>query len=258
MTLGFLGTGTITSAMVTGLHEAASGYSIRVSPRNPAVAADLANRFADVSVASSNQAVLDECETVIVAVRPQIAREVLAELHFRADHHVISVVAGYSVRRIEGLVAPATRVARAIPLPFAARRRSPTAIYPHDPVAAEVFAQLGAALEIDSEDRFSALSAATATMATYFAMADSMASWMVGCGISPAFARDYVARVHSGLAQTALEQPERTFQQLAVDHATRGGTNEQIRNHVTEAGVFDRITEALDAVLRRVTAASQG
>src|SRR5579872_6679391 len=113
MTLGFLGTGAITSAIVTGLHAASSGYSTRVSPRNPDVAADLARRFPEVSIASSNQQVVDDSDTVVIAVRPQIAEAVLAELRFRPDHQVISLMSGFMVARVAVLVAPATKISRA-------------------------------------------------------------------------------------------------------------------------------------------------
>src|SRR5581483_5745493 len=108
MRIGFLGTGAITSAMVTGLCSAGvEQHSIVLSPRNSAVAADLAHRFPQVLVAASNQQVLDECEVAVIAVRPQIAQSVLSELRFRANHHVISLVSGYSVRRVSDLVGPA-------------------------------------------------------------------------------------------------------------------------------------------------------
>ena len=79
MKIGFVGTGEIALAMVTGLSSpGAAPHSIRLSPRNHAIAADLANRFPGVSVASSNQEVLDSCETAVIAIKPQIARSVLA------------------------------------------------------------------------------------------------------------------------------------------------------------------------------------
>lgn len=257
MKLGFLGTGTITSAMIAGLHAAGGRHSILVSPRNPAVAAGLARQFKEVSVAGSNQDVVDGCDTVMVAVRPQIAQEVVRELHFRADQHVISVVSGYSIRKLGGLVAPATRICRAVPLPLAERRESPTGIYPRDPIATALFSEIGAAFEVDSETQFDALCVATATMASYFAFADCVTSWLARHEIPAQQARDYMANVFAGLADTALRAPERSFETLAVEHATRGGTNEQIRNHITRDGAFQSLTEALDGVMVRVTAASR-
>src|SRR5205823_5386578 len=140
-------TGAITSALVTGLSSTGERHTIRLSPRNARVAADLANRFSHVFVALSNQEVVDESEVVVVAVRPQIAQDVLSELRFRADLNVISLVSGFSLRRMSELVNPAGKVTRAVPLPSAAQRRSPTAIYPRDSVSVELFASLGAAFE---------------------------------------------------------------------------------------------------------------
>jgi pyrroline-5-carboxylate reductase len=258
MTLGFIGTGAITSAMVTGLRSSGcEERSIRLSPRNEAVAAGLASRFPQVSVSSSNQAVLDECETVVIAVRPQVAEHVLEELHFDAGHTVISLVSGLPIRRLAALTAPACRISRAVPLPSAARRRSPTAIYPRDCEAVELFTRLGAAFAVETEDEFDTLCTATATMATYFAFADGAASWLTRHGIPQEQARNYIAQIFSGLAHTAIAAPERSFQSLAADHATRGGTNEQVLNHLIAHGVFDSFSEALDGILRRVTAVSR-
>jgi pyrroline-5-carboxylate reductase len=262
MKLGFLGTGAITSAMVTGLSSPYKGKhdaegAIVLSPRNAASAADLARRFPQVSVASSNQEVVDECGTVVIAVRPQIAENVLSELNFRPDHRVISLVSGFSVPRLSVLIAPAGSISRAVPLPSAARRRSPTGIYPRDGHTIELFALLGAAFAVDTEHEFDALCTATATMATYFAFADGVASWLARNGIPAAQARDYIARIYAGLSDTAMVDPERSFHALAADHATRGGINEQVLTLLTAHGTFEKFSECLDGVMRRVTAASQ-
>lgn len=253
MRLGFLGTGTITSATVTGLSAARCEYAMVLSPRNEAVAADLARRFPSVAVASSNQALVDECETVVIAVRPQIAEEVLKELRFSADQNVISVVSGFSVARLAGLVAPAAKITRAVPLPSAARRGSPTAIYPRDRLTVELFGHLGTAFAVDTEREFDALCTITATMAAYFAFAGGAAGWLTQQGIAAQEARDYVAQIFLGLAETAVGRQGSSFEQLATDHATRGGTNEQVLTYLRGHGVFERFAEALDGVMRRVT-----
>src|SRR6185312_9756127 len=126
---------TITAAIVTGLNAAGHGEPIAVSPRNAQVAADLSRRFANVTVAASNQAVLDACEVAVLAVRPQIVAGVLPELRFRPDHQVISLIAATSLAYLRAATAPAAAVTRAVPMPMVARRQGPTAIYPASPVA---------------------------------------------------------------------------------------------------------------------------
>jgi len=89
MQLGFIGTGEITSSIVTGLCSfGATSHSIRLSPRNATVARELSNRFKGISVASSNQDVLDHSETIFIAVRPAAARAVLSELRFGRDRQI--------------------------------------------------------------------------------------------------------------------------------------------------------------------------
>src|SRR5262245_31111364 len=143
MTVGFIGTGAITAAIVTGLNaEGGSRYAIRLSPRNAAVAAGLASRFAKVSVCGSNQEVLDASHTVVLAVRPQVAAQVLSRLRFASGHIVISLIAGFSTDRIADLVSPVSNISRAIPLPSVAQRRCPIAIYPPGGPAADLFGPL--------------------------------------------------------------------------------------------------------------------
>jgi pyrroline-5-carboxylate reductase len=150
MQLGFIGSGEITLSIVTGLSSSGvAPHSIWLSPRNSAVAHGLANRFHGISVASCNQEVLDHSATIVIAVRPSAARDVLSELAFRPDHRVISLVSALSLRSLSELVAPAVRIARAVPLPSAAKQLSPTAIYPppirwplNSSLALELFFQL--------------------------------------------------------------------------------------------------------------------
>ncbi len=207
-------------------------------------------------VGSSNQEVLDHSETIVIAVRPSAAREVLSELDFRRDHQVISVVSALSLASLSELVAPAVRIARAVPLPSAATQLSPTAICPPDPVALELFAGVGTVFPTEEEKQFDAICATTATIAYYFAFNETVASWLEHQGIPASQARDYIARLFLGVTSGAVETPQRSFQSLAASHATAGGINEQFLKYLVEHGVLTRVSEALDAILLRVGAES--
>lgn len=258
MTLGFIGTGEITSAMVAGLCSSDNRYSIRLSPRNLAIATALADRFPNVSVASSNQNVLDSCESVFIAVRPPVVRNVLSELRFRPNHQVISLVSGLSLQSVSQLVAPATRVTRAVPLPSTAKRIGPTAIYPSDPVVNDLFSAIGNVFEVESEDQFELFCATTATMAFTYTFLDGIAAWLSRNNIPQEKARDYVARMFYGLAQTAVDSPEQSFESLARQHTTLGGINEQFAKHMVEHRLLANISDGLDAILKRIRSASRG
>jgi pyrroline-5-carboxylate reductase len=254
MRLGFVGCGTIASSMVTGLCSTRSAGSITLSPRNAKVAAGLASQFANVQIAPTNQAVLDACEVVVLAVRPQIAFGVLSELRFRPDHHVVSLIATLPLEYIRSVTSPATLVTRAVPLPSVALRQGPTAIYPPGQPIKALFDALGTAIELDDESKFDAFAAATAIMASYFSFASTVSGWMTRNGVAPENARSYVGEMLRGMAATSLAMPDRSFNTLADEHQTPGGLNEQVLRLITRDGSFVELDRALDAVLKRLQA----
>jgi pyrroline-5-carboxylate reductase len=257
MRLGFIGTGEITSSIVTGLGSSGvTAHSIRLSPRNSTIANGLSNRFPHVSVARSNQEVLDGSDTIVIAVRPSAARNVLSQLRFRPDHQVISVVSALSLRSLSDLVLPAVRVGRAVPLPSAAKRLSPTAIYPPDPIATEVFAAVGTVFPVERENEFDAICATTGTIACYFAFTETIASWLERQGVPSSEARDYIARLFFGVTAGAAEASGRSFGSLAAAHATAGGINEQFLKYLVDHELLTRVSDGLDAVLHRIATQS--
>jgi len=103
MRLGFIGAGTITAHMVRGLQGSAlADWPVVLSPRNVETAAALAT-LPGVTVAASNQAVVEACDIVILAVRPQIAEDVLSDLRIAPDQLVISLIAGLRLPQIATL-----------------------------------------------------------------------------------------------------------------------------------------------------------
>ena len=201
--LGFVGTGTITTAIVTGLCAAPGATQpIYLSPRNAEVAQRLAAAHRAVHIASSNQAVVDASDIVFLAVRPQIATGVLEALRFRKDQRIISLIATFSRQRVASLVTSATTVSCAVPQPTAAMRLSPTAIFPPDPVVAALFARVGTAFQAATEEEFRALFTTTAAMASFFAFLDTLSSWLAAHQVSSAMAREYVARMFQGLSRS--------------------------------------------------------
>ena len=92
MRLGFIGTGRITTALVEGFCTTPDPpASIIVSPRNAEKAAQLAVRFRHVTVAKDNQAIVDGCDCVFLALRPPMV-SVLGEIRFRPEQRIISLM----------------------------------------------------------------------------------------------------------------------------------------------------------------------
>ncbi|TIW71897.1 MAG: F420-dependent NADP oxidoreductase [Mesorhizobium sp.] len=254
MELGFIGTGALTAAIVTGLKSLADNpVSILLSPRNEDIAASLASRYPDVRIASDNQAVLDNSETIMLAVRPQIAHDVLSALRFRRDHRLISLIATLSLKDIESLTVPAGHVTKALPMPMIAHRLGATIICPPDQGAGALFGRLGKVIEVADAGEFDALSVATATYASYFKYLETIHSWLTRHGVGEGIARDYIASLFKALGAAPETSPDADFRHLAQDYATRGGINEQVLRELTAHNMFEAFAESLDGIHRRIT-----
>ncbi|ADW70230.1 pyrroline-5-carboxylate reductase [Granulicella tundricola] len=252
MNLGFIGTGTISAAIVEGLAPIQPDTRITVSPRNAARAAALAVRFPNVTIAPTNQAVLDASDTIVLAVRPQIVTETLAALNFRSDHHIISVIPTVTLAWLRSATAPATHITRAIPLPSVAHRHGPTAVYPASPDVSALFNLLGTAITLDREEEFDAFTVATSAMSSYFGFAATLTTWMERQGVDPDKSRIFASQMFQGLSATASAEPNLTFAELAKEHETPGGLNEQVLRTISTAGLLTQLDQALDDILTRI------
>jgi len=251
-TYGFVGTGAITAAIVEGLHvDVADRTRVFLSPRSRRIGHELANRFPNVQVCDSNQDVLDNATAIVLAVRPQIAREVLAELSFRPQHVVMSVMAGVPLERLHDWAAPAVHIVRAIPLPTAARAQSLTAMYPDNAVARELFGRVGGILVPSEETTFEAFSAATATFAAHLDYLTTIASWLVDHGVDHDAATAYTTHIFGQLGQTLLQQTD-SLATLTDKHMTPFGINQQFMTDLRRDGVPDMVRRGLDQILARL------
>jgi pyrroline-5-carboxylate reductase len=252
MRIGFVGTGVITRAVVTGMIRFEVPFErIALSPRSADTAAALAELDSRVEVCGSNQAVLDTSDVICLAVRPQIAADVLPTLKFEPRHHVISFIAGKSLAQVGEWVGDVAAVIRAIPLPAVSEGKGSTALCPPDAIARTLFAPLGKAVEVESEHQFDALSAATATMASYFALLEEQASWLVSQGLSYEAARAFLSGFQVGLAHetTKNDQP---FAELVGEMCTPGGLNEQVTRELSQRGTYQHYVDALERIMKRV------
>lgn len=252
MRIGFIGTGTITRAVVAGMirFDVPFGH-MALSPRNAKIAAKLAALDSRVTVCKSNQEVIDSSDVICLAVVPQIASGVLGELRFDARHHVISFMAGKSADEIRGMVGDVSKIVRAVPLPAVEEGKGSTAICPTDEITRGIFAPLGKAVEVDREQEFDALSAMTATMASFYALLEEQASWLVKEGLSYESARAFLSGYHVGLAHDTTKGTQ-PFSTMIEESCTPGGINEQLHAELKKRGTFGHYSEALDGIMRRV------
>ncbi|AQX27555.1 MULTISPECIES: pyrroline-5-carboxylate reductase [unclassified Bartonella] len=257
MRIGFLGTGKISAAMVDGLMASTFDVqSIIVSPRNAQRAEHLARVYEKVTIAESNQKLLDVSDCVFLCLRNQIAEEVLRSLYFRSDQLVVSVLAMASMVEIEEWINH--KVYRAIPLPFIAECKNITPIYPDHPFLRAMFNALGGALVLNEEDQFNLFMIAGSLMGVYFNFIETAHQWLVKKGLDPLYSADFLAMMFGNLAdemrkaKAVNHSTAVNFSYLEREFSTKGGTNELLSDCFSHQGGQRALTMALERTLQKI------
>ncbi|OLT16384.1 hypothetical protein BJF80_07480 [Serinicoccus sp. CUA-874] len=252
-TIGILGTGSLAAAIVRGLCEGVDDAPpILLSPRGERTSARLAAAYPDVTVAADNQAVVDGADTVLVCLRQDDAG-LLGELTWRPEQSVVSAVAGLTAPALAEAVAPATEVARAVPVVGVATRSWSTPLRPALPGAVAVFERTGGVLPVEDDEQFDAIFTALGTVAPLFDYLAAIEGFLRDHGLPAGGARTLLGQnVALALAPHGVE-PEPDFAELRREHAPAGGGNEQMATLLAQAGVPEATRAALDEVFRRQT-----
>jgi pyrroline-5-carboxylate reductase len=252
-TLGFIGCGTLTDAVVRAIRRDGGGPPILLSPRSESLSARLAAELPRVTRAASNADVIAGAQTVVLAMRPQQIDEALDGLRFSAGQTVVSFVAKLSIDELRRRVAPAREVCRVIPLTMIADGKGPIVVFPRIEAVARLFDGCGLVIEPKTEEQVTAFGCASAVMSTYFQFQNTVVDWLETRGIDPADASGYVAAMLDGLAATGMANQGAARFALPELHETKGGLNEHCRRELTASGWFAAITAALDALDRKVS-----
>lgn len=251
VSIGFLGVGTISEAMVQAMvTRAGETPQILLSPRSEERSIRLSRDLPACERLASNQDVIDASDIVVLGMRPQQLDAALEGLVFRSHQIVASLVAGTPPSGIAPLVSPAERVCQLIPLPAIALGRGPLVISPPIPEVAEVLEGLGEIVALDDESRIRVLSCASAFMSTYYEMQNRLIDWIESQGIDEATASRYVRAELDGLAAVGMVTPDSVRRDLPAEHQTRGGLNERVRGRLLDAAWFDTLVSAVDEVYR--------
>lgn len=259
MKIGFIGTGAITVALVTGLCTTKKcTESIWVTPRSRAKAEMLEGQFSEVTVGRSNQHVVDNVDLVVLAFLPQDRESILTELKFRNDQLIVNLLSGTPNSLIENVVNESSVIIRAVPLPCAAEHIGPIVVFPANETIDQIFNNLGTVISVNHEEQLENLSVITALMAPYFEMLARITDWATEAGVNQKQAADYTASMFEALSKLASKSPTGDLHQLADESMTPGGLNELARKTIRLSGGYDYLKPVLQAVSNRVRGGIEG
>ena len=251
-TIGFIGVGTIAGAVVTGLcHDGDPSLHLLLSPRNRERGLRLEASFPQVRRAESNQRVVDSSSTVFLALRPNVAQDVLEKIAFRADQTIISLIPTVPIHRLQKWIQPARRIFKMLPLPYTARRLGTVPYFPADPMIAGLISRFARPIPMPDEHQLHVIWAITGLISPYYRLMEETCRWCVDKGAEPEIAAEYTASMYHSLAAMTVGAGEDPFAEMAKEAATPGGLNEMAVAMMEDDGVYQSLRKALDAIWQR-------
>lgn len=252
MKLGFIGTGIISSALVTGFCKAGiPDLHIWVSPRSRDKAAALHAAYPDiVTIAGQNQEVIDHADWIFAALLPDVAEGILSELTWPKEKKFINLVMTLSTVRAREIIGDREIIADVVPLTFAANRFGPAVIYPPVPEVCELMSYVSDAVPVETAQQMAILRAMSGMMSPYYMLISKLVDWCVANGLDEPSARSYVTGFYGALSKNAavFDGP---LEDLARE-ATPGGINYQALTWLEDHDNYSEWTEILDPILKRV------
>ncbi len=254
--LGFIGGGNMTEALISGILKAklVEPSRVVVSDVREERWRHFVSRYG-IKGTRDNLEVVRECDTVLLAVKPQQVKEVLEEIAGTiGDHHLlISIAAGVTVRLIEGKIGGAVPVVRVMPNTAAMVREAATAIAPgahanqgHVDTVLALFNSIGTAVVVDEEQMDSATALSGSGPAYVFYLIEALVEAGEEQGLSREVAHELAVQTVCGAGQMASQTMEDPAE-LRKKVTSPGGTTEAAIKLLDEKGWKKLMREAVKA-----------
>ena len=129
MKLGFIGTGKITSAVVTGICSSSISYNkIIISERNKSISSILKKKFKKITVSKDNQEIINSCDWIFLSVTPIVGEKIIKNLKFKSNQTIISFISTITLAQLKKAIKVKAKIIRAIPLPPISLKKGPVPI----------------------------------------------------------------------------------------------------------------------------------
>ena len=102
MKIGFIGTGQITKAVVTGVINSKLKISqIFVSERNKKISRILKFKSKKITIIKKNQDIINRSDWVFLAVTPTVGNKILSNLKFNKNKMIISFISTINLNQLK-------------------------------------------------------------------------------------------------------------------------------------------------------------
>ncbi len=221
MKLGFIGTGKISSSVITGICNSNISYKkIIISPRNRTIAKNLKNRFKKIVIAKDNQEIINSCNWIFLAITPSVGEKIIKNLKFKSNQTIISFISTITLPELKKMIKVKTNIVRAIPLPPISLKKGPVPICPPNKKVKAFFDKIGTTVQIKNEKLSINFWSTSGMMASYYEILKTMSDWLVKKGIKRHDAQKYITSLFLALSEDAVVNSKKELKYLVRESQT--------------------------------------
>ena len=254
MNIGFIGTGKIASAVITGIFKSNIVFKkIIISPRNKEVAKKLKKKFNTIKIAKNNQEVINLCSWIFLSVTPTVGKKIIKDLNFKSNQTIISFISTMDLKQLKKAIKVKAKLVRAIPLPPIALKKGPVPICPPNKDVRNFFNKIGTAIEIKNEKLSINFWSTSGMMAPFYQLLRTMTNWLIKRGVKRDKAQEYITSLFLALSQDAVENSKKDLKYLVKESKTPKGLNEQCVRELTKKGFYKKLEKTLNSVHKRLS-----
>ena len=253
MKLGFIGTGKITSAVITGICSSSISYNeIIISQRNKSISSTLKKKFKKISINKDNQEIINLCDWIFLSVTPTVGKKVIKDLKFRSNQTIISFISTINLAQLKKAIKVKAKIIRAIPLPPISLKKGPVPICPPNKKVKDFFNKIGTAVEIKNEKSSINFWSTSGMMAPFYELLRVMTDWLVKRGVKRNDAQKYITSLFLALSEDAVVNSKKDLKYLVKESQTPRGLNEQGVKELTKAGFYKSLEKTLNNIHKRL------
>ena len=253
MKLGFIGTGKISSSVITGICNSRISFSkILISPRNRKIAINLKKKFKKVVIAKDNKEIVDNCSWVFLSITPTVGEKIIKKLNFKSNQTIISFISTITLVELKKMIKVKARIIRAIPLPPISLKKGPVPIYPPNKQVKNFFNKIGTTIEIKNENSSINFWSTSGMMAPFYELLRVMTDWLVKRGIKRKNAQTYITSLFLALSEDAVANSKKDLKYLVKESQTPNCLNEQGVRELSKLDFYKKLEKALNNLHKRL------
>jgi pyrroline-5-carboxylate reductase len=253
MKLGFIGTGRIAFAVISGICSSKISFNkILVSPRNKSIAKSLEKKFQKVIIAKNNQEIIDKCDWIFLSVTPTVGNNIIKNLKFKSKQTIISFISTITLPQLKKAIKVKAKILRAIPLPPISLKKGPVPICPPNKRVKSFFDKIGTTVEIKKEKSSINFWSTSGMMAPFYQLLSVMSDWLVKKGVKRNNAQKYITSLFLALSEDAVVNSKKDLKYLVKESQTPKGLNEQGVKELTKAGFYKSLEKTLNSIHKRL------